>query len=135
MVAGQIISNEQLRHCDIKAINTLQCVDGYVDVAGTRSFVMTTVFGSKLSSMVLSSDQDNWTKLRAAFIAKYGQPCSQNVESWQNAAGASLKNISEDWCFATGKLNLRQYGYRITETSAVYIDDNKVPEPAPKVDF
>lgn len=135
MTAGVTMTDENLKKCRVTQPEVKDCVEGYVPIAGMPSFVMETFYQSRLSTVGVTSAQGNWTKLRAAFIEKYGEPCEQATPTWQNAAGTSIRNIEETWCFTTGKLFLRQYGNRITETLAFYQDDNKAPAPAPKVDF
>lgn len=133
--AGVEVDLDRLKKCQASQPDVKDCVEGYVEVGGANSFVMETFYKARLSSVAMSSTQGNWTTIRRAFIAKYGNPCQQELPVWKNAAGTSIQNIAETWCFATGKLVLSQYGSKLTETMAIYSDDNKAPAPAAKVDF
>lgn len=133
--AGSEASAEQTKGCTEDGPDVLSCVDGFVPVGGASSFVMATLYKSRLSRLYVSSKQGNWPAIEQAFTAKYGKPCRQEVEDWQSAGGVKLKNIVEHWCFATGELSLRQYGGKLTETLAVYVDENKAPPKPAKVDF
>lgn len=104
-------------------------------VAGRTATVMTDVYQAKLSSLYMEAAQSAWPALREAFVAKYGEPCKTSVEPWRNAAGASFDNVVERWCFASGTLQLRQYGSRVTKTTATYLDSNQPPKVSPTVDF
>lgn len=134
-VAGAQPSPEQTKGCASDGPDILSCVEGYVPVGGASSFVMATLYKAQLSRVFVSSKQGNWPAISAAFTAKYGKPCRQEVEDWQSAGGVKLKNIVEHWCFATGELSLRQYGSKLTETLAIYQDKNDTPPKPGKVDF
>lgn len=133
--AGADVDPGRLSKCTARQPGVQDCVEGYIEVGGANSFVMETFVGNRLSSVAITSAQGNWTTIRRAFIAKYGEPCQQELPTWKSASGVSITNIEETWCFTTGKLVLLQYGSKITETMAMYTDEAKTPAPPAKVDF
>lgn len=88
---------------------------------------MTSVFGKFQSR---SFDQ-----LSAAFAEKYGKPCRTAESEWKSVSGIATANVRITWCFKTGELHIIRTGDRLGQGSFTYIDQWKMPEHAPKVDF
>ena len=132
----QVVPRAQFTGCEVGERGETSCITLNDTLAGGPANVVWTFVDDKLSRVYVSMKRDRYPEVATAFAAKYGKPCDTRTETWQNNAGATFQGAVTRWCFRTGKLELSQFGSKVTESRAVYVDEsNVVPDARPKVDF
>lgn len=135
--ADQVVPNPRAIGLNVcshdKRANEWTCMPG-MTVANRFAVTVWHFKDDLLSSLEISGGRSDYSLFRDAFTERYGQPCRQTTEKWQNAMGASLDNHVAIWCFSTGELELREIGDRITSTEATYVRGG-FKQPKPQIDF
>lgn len=113
------------------------CSDFNAKVAGfdvTSEFIG--IYKERLSSVTITFDAPAFKLITDAFKAKYGPPCTVNMNRVQNRMGASFPSPRYEWCFSRGRLVADMY-YPTLDTSTATWEDpaNQPPKATPKVDF
>lgn len=123
VTAGVPVQRASLDRCDQGNSGMTMCGATDDEVAGVRAKVLTFFHDSKLSAVLVESRPANYRALRQAARATYGQPCRQGSERRTNAARGAFEVPVTTWCFATGKLTLRQHGVRVEGAELFYEDE------------
>lgn len=133
IIAGEPIPPAKLKGC--RKLEAGICIKEMVQISNVWANFVLTTHDNKLSKIYIDVHPNWYVDLRAAFVAKYGEPCERAKGVWKNAAGAELDNPIEYWCFSSGRLKFARYGARIDKMDVLYLDDNKAPAKPPVVNF
>lgn len=132
-VAGSVTPAEQLAKCGNGAVQTCQNTND--KIAGVWAITSISFYKGRMTEMLAVPPVDGFPIILRAFTEKYGQPCKTSTETWRNGMGAALENQVVTWCFATGKLDIKNFGATIDKMWVFYADDHVAPEEKPKIDF
>lgn len=139
IVAGEEIPPKAIMDCREQDDGSQWCHARSSKVAGVATgYPLVIVYNGKLNSLVLSfyNDDADFLAIRTALETKYGPPCEVRTDIWQNRMGTELENPLTIWCFSTGKLTMRRFSTRVTQSDLIYIDEvNVLPQVEPVIDF
>ncbi len=136
LVAGEQLPEKELRGCRKERDTGEQVCLKFRSFAGIfPEFLSLHAYEGRMSMFLGQTKRSDYTTLRDAFKAKYGEPCKTDTQDWQSRMGVKITGESLTWCFSTGKLNLNEVGTHIDKSAFIYQDDWQPPKAAPKVDF
>ena len=81
------------------------------------------VVDRRLSVFRFSGFRDSLPEVLPALVERDGRPCEAGTDTVRNKLGREFPVTTLTWCFATGKLTLRDRDGRIDSFSAEYRDD------------
>ena len=105
-------------------------------IAGRWAYLQFTIADRKLASLRISGFDRDLPAVIPELRGKYGLPCEMGTEEVSNRLGGRFTSRTFTWCFATGKLVLRERDTRIDAFSLTYSSFEQ-PSPAarPPSDF
>ncbi|HEY5106884.1 MAG TPA: hypothetical protein VII73_08945 [Caulobacteraceae bacterium] len=134
ITAGQQVDSKIKLGCFIKVGPKRVCMPNG-DVGGEPAVIQITLINNTLSELDITAARKSFPILLDLFGQRYGKPCANRVDKWQNVSGASLDDQVFEWCFVTGKLILREIGNQVNETEATYSDSIITDDKPHQVDF
>lgn len=137
IVAGEPVDAKSFAYCGKRSAIIRECKDYLGKVAGKDASITSVTNNGLLYSLTVIFSHNDYDELLRAFSSKYGQPCKEEVGEVQNRMGAKFPERNTLWCFATGKMLLKEYVDDLNTSGAIYRDDKVEAPPAssPKVDF
>jgi hypothetical protein len=136
--AGEPVQHSLLKSCRALKDGTIACEPLTPQVAGISNYGTAPelhFYQARLTSMYYVVDRRHYLTLLSAFVTKYGQPCQVSKVEWRNAMGAVFPSQVVRWCFASGKLELREMTSNRDISAAVYQDVYQAPAPPARIDF
>jgi hypothetical protein len=135
--AGQQIDLAAPAYRDCKPRNgRVECIKYRDKVSDIEAMSVFTFFNSRLESLSLTIDREDYSKLLSSLTAKYGPPCETGFKDFRDGRGGLFTGQINRWCFDSGKLSFFEFGSNGQDSDAIYLDTVwRAPAAKPKVDF
>lgn len=97
------------------------------DVGPVKVKDQITFVNDALAAVSMTFDTDDYERIRAIFIEKYGEPASREASEVHNRMGAAFQQEELDWKGQTVVVSLSRFGSKLTQgaayiTTSVYRD-------------
>lgn len=134
--AGAPVEPRTLRRCEKTTTREIICRNAFNQVGGVSAIGTVWFYDNKLSALMITAYQSAYARLANTLRERYGEPCEIATRSLRSRFGTAIPSQVIKWCFATGSLEISEYGSRLTETRITYQDTaNRAPLGATTVDF